>query len=229
MQTADATPQLSQRLGHGFRDASLLQQALTHRSHSGGHNERLEFLGDSLLNFLIAEALFRRFPAVREGDLSRMRARLVKGETLAAIAREFRLGDHLRLGPGEMKSGGHRRDSILADALEAVIGAIFLDAGIDACRGRVLAWFGPRLDEAVPGEGNKDPKTRLQELLQARQQALPVYHLVDTLGEAHNQQFAVECEVPWLKRRFAGSGVSRRSAEQAAAQLAIEALLAARR
>lgn len=228
MSPADTLRQLGRRLGHEFGDAALLQRALTHRSHGSGHNERLEFLGDSLLNFLVADALFQRFPGVREGDLSRMRARLVKGETLAEIAREFRLGEHLNLGPGEMKSGGHRRDSILADAVEAVIAAIYLDAGLPACRERVLAWFSPRLEAVTPGEVNKDPKTRLQELLQARQQPLPVYHLVDTLGEAHNQQFAVECEVAALGCRFGGSGGSRRSAEQAAAQLAIDALLAGR-
>src|SRR5690606_36026472 len=205
-----ALRQLGRRLGHEFAEPALLQQALTHRSHGSSHNERLEFLGDSLLNFLVADALFQRFPGVREGDLSRMRARLVKGETLAEIAREFGLGDHLNLGPGEMKRGGHRRASLLADAVEAIIA-------------------GPRLDAVTPGEVNKDPKTRLQELLQAKQRPLPVYHLVDTRGEAHNQLFTVECEVAALGRRFAGSGGSRRSAEQAAAQLAIDALLAGNR
>ncbi len=224
MPTSSAKPLLARRLGYEFRDFGFAEQALTHRSFGSHHNERLEFLGDSLLNFLIAEALFQRFPTVREGDLSRMRALLVKGETLAEIAREFELGEWLNLGPGELKSGGHRRDSILADALEALIGAIYLDGGIDACRERVLAWFGPRLHEVSPGEVNKDPKTRLQELLQARQRPLPVYHLVDTRGDAHSQQFAVECELSSLGLRFPGLGSSRRSAEQSAAQAAIDHL-----
>jgi len=224
MPTASAKPLLARRLGYQFRDFALAEQALTHRSFGSGHNERLEFLGDSLLNFLIAEALYQRFPTVREGDLSRMRAKLVKGETLAEIAREFELGEWLNLGPGELKSGGHRRDSILADAVEALIGAIYLDGGIDACRERVLDWFGPRLHEVSPGEVNKDPKTRLQELLQARQRPLPIYHLVDTRGDAHNQQFAVECELASLDLRFSGVGNSRRSAEQSAAQAAIDHL-----
>jgi ribonuclease-3 len=224
MPTPSARSQLARRLGYEFRDFALAEQALTHRSYGNGHNERLEFLGDSLLNFLIAEALFQRFPAVREGDLSRMRAKLVKGETLAEIAREFDLGEWLNLGPGELKSGGHRRDSILADALEALIGAIYLDGGMEPCRERVLAWFDQRLHAVSPGEVNKDAKTRLQELLQARQRPLPIYHLVDTRGEAHSQQFAVECELASLGLRFAGVGNSRRSAEQCAAQAAIDHL-----
>ncbi len=224
MPTSTARPLLVRRLGYEFRDFALAEQALTHRSFGNTHNERLEFLGDSLLNFLIAEALYQRFPTVREGDLSRMRASLVKGETLAEIAREFELGDWLNLGPGELKSGGHRRDSILADAVEALIGAIYLDGGIEACRERVLVWFEQRLGAVSPGEVNKDAKTRLQELLQARQRPLPVYHLVDTRGEAHSQQFAVECELVSLGLRFPGLGSSRRSAEQSAAQAAIEHL-----
>ncbi len=224
MPTSVAKPLLARRLGYEFRDFNLAEQALTHRSFGSTHNERFEFLGDSLLNFLIAEALFQRFPTVREGDLSRMRAKLVKGETLAEIAREFDLGEWLNLGPGELKSGGHRRESILADALEALIGAIYLDSGIEHCRERVLAWFGPRLHAVSPGEVNKDPKTRLQELLQARQRPLPIYHLVDTLGEAHSQQFAIECELVSLGLRFSGTGNSRRSAEQTAAQAAIDHL-----
>ena len=224
MPTSSARPLLVRRLGYQFRDFALAEQALTHRSFGSSHNERLEFLGDSLLNFLIAEALYQRFPSVREGDLSRMRALLVKGETLAEIAREFDLGEWLNLGPGELKSGGHRRDSILADAVEALIGAIYLDGGIEACRERVLAWFEQRLHDVTPGEVNKDPKTRLQELLQARQRPLPIYHLVDTLGDAHSQQFAVECELPSLGRRFPGVGSSRRAAEQSAAQVAIDHL-----
>lgn len=212
------------RLGCEFADPALAERALTHRSFDGPNNERLEFLGDSILNFIIAEELYRRFPHAQEGDLSRMRARLVKGETLADIAREFHLGECLLLGSGELKSGGHRRESILADALEALIGAFYLDAGMDRCRERVLAWYEVRLDQLVPGEINKDAKTRLQEMLQARGKPLPVYHLIDTHGEAHRQVFEVACEVPSLATRFTGSGATRRAAEQAAAQAAIARL-----
>jgi ribonuclease III len=220
----EAKPALLRRLGYSFNDPALVEQALTHRSFGGAHNERLEFLGDSILNFLIAEALFQRFPNTREGELTRMRASLVKGETLAAIAREYQLGDALRLGSGEMKSGGWRRDSILSDALEALIGAIYLDGGLAACRERLLIWFGDRLQQVAPGEINKDAKTRLQELLQARAQALPVYHLQATHGEAHNQQFEMICQIPSIAERFQGKGSSRRVAEQAAAQAALDYL-----
>jgi len=215
---------LTRRLGYSFTNFALAEQALTHRSFSNSNNERSEFLGDSILNFVIAEALYHRFPNANEGDLSRMRAGLVKGATLAEIAREFRLGDCLNLGPGELKSGGFRRESILADALEALIGAIYLDGGLEACRNCVIAWYGSRLDRVVPGEMNKDPKTRLQELLQARGLALPVYQLVEASGEAHNQHFAVTCEIAALRGSFRGSGGNRRSAEQAAAQAALDQL-----
>jgi ribonuclease III len=224
MTVLDGKLLLTRRLGYTFKDFSLADQALTHRSFGNSHNERLEFLGDSIVNFVIAEALYQRFPGVQEGDLSRMRARLVRGETLAAIAREYKLGDCLNLGSGELKSGGFRRESILADALEALIGAIYLDGGLAACRDRIIAWYGERLDQMAPGEINKDAKTRLQELLQARAQALPVYLLLDTRGDAHNQQFHIACDLPALKLRFTGSGSSRRSAEQAAAQAALEHL-----
>ena len=222
---SEAKPALLRRLGYSFNDPTLAEQALTHRSFGGVHNERLEFLGDSILDFLIAEALYRRFPNTREGELTRMRASLVKGETLAAIARDFQLGDALRLGSGEMKSGGWRRDSILADALEALIGAIYLDGGLDACRERLLIWFGDRLQQVAPGEINKDAKTRLQEMLQARGQALPVYHVQATHGEAHNQQFDMICQIPSIDERFPGQGSSRRVAEQMAAQAALDYLL----
>lgn len=224
MTVLDAKLLLTRRLGYAFKNFALAEQALTHRSFSNNNNERSEFLGDSILNFVIGEALFLRFPKADEGDLSRMRARLVKGETLAEIAREFRLGDCLNLGPGELKSGGFRRESILADAMEALIGAIYLDGGLDICRERVLAWYGERLQRVVPGEVNKDPKTRLQELLQARALALPVYQLVDARGEAHNQLFDVACEIAALQCSFRGSGGNRRSAEQAAAQAALDHL-----
>jgi ribonuclease-3 len=212
---------LTQRLGYSFKDFALAEQALTHRSFGNNHNERLEFLGDSIVNFVVAEALYRRFTAAQEGDLSRMRARLVKGETLAAIAREYALGDFIRLGSGELKSGGFRRESILADVLEALIGAIYLDGGLDVCRACITAWYGERLEQIAPGDSNKDAKTRLQELLQKRGKALPVYRLVDTAGEEHNQQFQVICDIPSLTERFTGSGANRRSAEQAAAQAAL--------
>lgn len=212
---------LSQRIGYRFTDAALAEQALTHRSFGGLHNERLEFLGDAMVNFIIAEALFRRFPTTREGDLTRMRALLIRGQTLAEIAREFNLGELLRLGSGEMKSGGHRRESILADVLEAIIGAIYLEAGLEVCRERVLDWFGVRLQQVAPGEVNKDPKSRLQEWLQGRGKALPVYQLSATHGEAHNQQFEITCTIPSVAQTFHGEGSSRRIAEQIAAQQAL--------
>lgn len=222
---SEAKPALLRRLGYSFKNPALADQALTHRSFGGAHNERLEFLGDAILNLLMAEALYQRFPANREGELTRMRANLVKGETLAAIARELEWGDALRLGSGEMKSGGWRRDSILADALEAMVGAIYLDGGLDACRERVLIWFDERLRQASPGEVNKDPKTRLQEQLQSRAQALPTYLLHATHGEAHNQQFEIRCRVPSISGQvFRGQGGSRRAAEQAAAQAALDYL-----
>lgn len=217
---------LYRRLGYSFRQDALAEQALTHRSYGAAHNERLEFLGDSIVNFVIAEALFQRFPHTREGELTRMRATLIREQTLAAIARDLELGDCIRLGSGEMKSGGKRRDSILADTLEALIGAIYLDGGIDACRQRILAWFDLRLQQVIPGELNKDPKTRVQEWLQARGRALPIYELVATHGEEHNQQFEVSCRVPSLPEQpFTGSGMSRRAAEQAAAQSVLLFLL----
>lgn len=212
---------LARRLGYEFRNPALIEQALTHRSYGGAHYERLEFLGDSIVNFLVGEALFHRFPQAREGDLSRMRAGLVKGATLAEIAREYQLGDCLNLGPGELKSGGHRRESILADALEALVGAMYIDGGLEVCRERVLSWFESRLRTIQPGELNKDAKTRLQEWLQARQQPLPVYRLCQAHGEEHDQQFEVECEVDSLRECFSGYGTSRRAAEQAAAAAAI--------
>jgi ribonuclease-3 len=224
MSRSDTRLLLLHRLGHEFRDSRLAELALTHRSFSADNNERLEFLGDSLLNFIIAEALFERFPSAPEGELSRMRARLVKGETLADIARAFQLGESLNLGSGELKSGGHRRESILADAMEAMIGAIYLDAGLDACRLRVRDWFGTLLMQLVPGERNKDPKSRLQEMLQARAQPLPRYRLLETSGADHQQQFSVACEIDALGAPFTGRGGSRRAAEQAAAEQAIAKL-----
>lgn len=198
--------------------------ALTHRSFAGRNNERLEFLGDAILNFVAGEALFQRFPLAREGQLSRLRARLVKGETLAILARGFDLGEYLRLGSGELKSGGFRRESILADALEALIGAIYLDTGMDAARDRVLAWLSNEIEGLTLVDTNKDPKTRLQEFLQARASDLPQYEVVDIQGEPHCRSFLVECQVALLNDKTRGQGASRRIAEQVAAAAALIAL-----
>ena len=214
----------SRRLGHDFGDSSLLELAMTHRSFGGQNNERLEFLGDSIVNFVIAEALFRRFPEAREGQLSRLRARLVKGQTLAELAREMGFGEHLRLGSGEMKSGGHRRESILADAVEAIIGAIYLDAGMEVVRARILSWYAARLEEISLQDTQKDPKTRLQEFLQSRQVPLPRYEVVNVEGEAHAQTFTVDCHVELLEKHTTGIGSSRRHAEQQAAEVALKQL-----
>jgi ribonuclease-3 len=215
---------LERQLGHRFQDQELLLLALTHRSFAGRNNERLEFLGDSILNFIAAEALFQRFPQAREGQLSRLRARLVKGETLAVLARGFDLGEYLRLGSGELKSGGFRRESILADALEALIGAIYLDAGMDVARQRVLAWLETELNGLTLVDTNKDPKTRLQEFLQSRGQELPRYDVVTIEGEPHCRTFTVECQVSQLNEKTHGQGGSRRIAEQVAAAAALIAL-----
>lgn len=216
---------LIKRLGYSFKDESLVDRALSHRSVGSANNERLEFIGDSIVNFLMAEALFNQFPDSREGELSQMRAQLVKGTTLAEIAREFELGDFLNLGPGELKSGGHRRESILADTVEALIGAMYLDGGMEACRKHVNNWYQSRLVSISPKQEIKDAKSRLQEFLQGRGQALPKYHVCETAGSDHQQQFTVECEVEPSKQRFEGCGTSRRSAEQAAAQAALDLLL----
>lgn len=220
------TARLQRALGYEFADLALLELALTHRSAGNSNNERLEFLGDSILNHIIAEALYRKFAEAREGDMSRMRSSLVKGDTLAEVALELELGDHLVLGTGERKSGGKRRGSILADALEAVIGAILLDANVETCRERVLAWFGPRLEKLdlkVDG-ADKDPKTRLQEYLQGRRKPLPEYELLGVLGDDHDQQFHVACRLSKPVLVVEGAGSSRRKAEQAAARTALERL-----
>ncbi|MBV7297795.1 ribonuclease III [Enterovibrio paralichthyis] len=215
---------LQRRIGYQFSDTAFLSLALTHRSASGNHNERLEFLGDSILSFVVADDLYHRFPSVDEGDMSRMRATLVRGNTLAELGREFELGDVLQLGPGELKSGGFRRDSILADAVEAIIGAIYLDSDLETVRGIILGWYKERLETIQPGANQKDPKTRLQEFLQGRRKPLPAYNVTKVQGEAHNQQFTVECEVAGLERPVVGKGSSRRKAEQAAAELALQKL-----
>ena len=215
---------LERRLGHTFQNQELMLLALTHRSFAGRNNERLEFLGDAILNFVAGEALFERFPQAREGQLSRLRARLVKGETLAVLARGFELGEYLRLGSGELKSGGFRRESILADALEALIGAIYLDAGMDVARARVLDWLANELDGLTLVDTNKDPKTRLQEFLQSRAVELPRYEVVDIQGEPHCRTFFVQCEIALLTDKTQGQGASRRIAEQVAAAAALVAL-----
>jgi ribonuclease-3 len=222
----DKSRRLMQALGHEFRDKGWLELALTHRSVSGArNNERLEFLGDSILNFLIADFLYDRFPGENEGRLSRLRAMLVKQDTLAAVARDLKLGDYLRLGAGELKSGGFRRESILADTVEALLGAIYRDsADIETCRARVQAWFGSRLDAVGQETVLKDSKSRLQEFLQGRRLPLPVYAVVSIEGEAHNQFFQVRCEAPGLSVPTTGSGPSRRHAEQEAAAAALRSL-----
>ncbi|EKO3557384.1 ribonuclease III [Vibrio metschnikovii] len=215
---------LEPKLGYQFNDPEFMELALTHRSANGKHNERLEFLGDSILSFVIADELYRRFPKINEGDMSRMRATLVRGNTLAELGREFGLGDYLKLGPGELKSGGFRRDSILADAVEAIIGAIYLDSDIEMVRGIILNWYQPRLDAIKPGVSQKDPKTRLQEFLQGKRSPLPIYIVTNIKGEAHNQEFTVSCDVAGIATPVIGKGTSRRKAEQAAAETALEQL-----
>ena len=219
-----AVRELQRGLGHEFQDPGLFQQALTHRSHVGDNNERLEFLGDAILGFVIAETLYQRLPKAREGELSRMRASLVKRETLAEVARDLKLGDHLQLGSGELKSGGFRRDSTLADALEALFGAIYLDSDFATCRARILDLFTPRLEALPSAAALKDPKTRLQEFLQGRHIALPEYEILETHGNEHNRRFRVLCRVDELDIRYEGSGSSRRRAEQDAAAGALESL-----
>ena len=214
------------RIGHRFADPALRKRALTHRSASGNNNERLEFLGDGLVNLIVAEALFHRFPKVDEGWLTRARAQLVREESLAGIARELALGDLLELGPGELKSGGFRRDSILADALEAVIGAIHLDAGFDACRSIALRWFEPRFAALAESGTEKDAKTRLQEWLQARALPLPEYVLLDTRGDDHDKIFDVACRLADPPMEASADGSSRRQAEQRAARGILERLSA---
>lgn len=213
---------LQREIGYRFSRPGLLEQALTHRSYGAPHNERLEFLGDGVLNCVVTAELFERFANLPEGDLSRSRARLVRQEALYGMAQRLALGAHLRLGEGELKSGGSSRPSILADAFEALIGAIFLDGGFGAAREIVLRLCGPLLADLDPSVLEKDPKTLLQELLQARRIALPQYSVVAAKGAAHSQHFEVECAIPQLSVRTTGSGSSRRIAEQEAAQRAFE-------
>jgi ribonuclease-3 len=209
-------------IDYRFNDLELLRRALTHRSYSTCHNERLEFLGDSVVNCVVALELFSRFPQLAEGDLSRLRANIVNQQSLATAAQQLAIGEQLRLGEGELKSGGARRPSMLADSVEAVIGAVFLDGGFDAARLAVRRLLGGVLDTIDPATSGKDPKTLLQEHLQGRKLGLPQYGVITVTGEAHEQKFQVECVVAALGIRSLGAGASRRSAEQEAARQAYD-------
>lgn len=220
---------LRDRLGYAFRRPELLVQALTHRSYGAGHNERLEFVGDAVLNCAIAAALYHRFPQVPEGELSRVRATLVNRETLARLAAGLDIGSALKLGEGEQRSGGATRPSIIADALEALFGAVFLDGGYDAARSVIEDVYAADLAQIDPAALGKDPKTRLQEWLQAHRVALPDYTVIGVSGEAHAQTFTVECRIPALGIATEGSGASRRAAEQDAAHRAYVEASAAER
>lgn len=218
---------LQTRLDHHFTDAGLLEQALTHRSHGARHNERLEFLGDAVLNFVVASMLFDRFSKIDEGDLSRLRANLVRQASLADIAHKLELSQYLRLGEGELKSGGFRRPSILADTVEALFGAVFLDGGFEAARRSIARQYQPILATVDPKTLGKDAKTLLQEFLQGRKMALPVYTVIATHGAAHSQQMEVECAIASLDIKVTAAGGTRRAAEQLAAKLALDAAQAA--
>ena len=215
---------LQRRLGYTFANQDWLVQALTHRSHGKRNNERLEFLGDSILSFVIADVLYERFGDANEGQLSRLRASLVKQQTLAEIARELALGDALIMGTGELKSGGFQRDSVLSDALEAIIGAMYLDASLDVAQERILHWFFDRLDNMSTEQSHKDAKTKLQEFLQGRQEPLPNYEIVKVTGPSHDQMFVVSCTIASLAQPMQGTGNSRRIAEQNAAMNALNQL-----
>lgn len=213
-----------QKLSYTFKDTQFLSQALTHRSAAKQHNERLEFLGDAVLGLVIAQRMYEKFPNLPEGKLTRLRSNLVKGETLAAIGRELNLGEYLQLGPGEMKSGGRRRDSILADAVEAILGAIYIDSGLTDVSKTIDKLFAKRIEALDPNVQIKDNKTQLQEILQSRQLALPKYKVIDVKGEDHAQTFTVQCEVAAFDNCKIGIGRSRRIAEQEAAKLMLESI-----
>jgi ribonuclease-3 len=215
---------LCDKLGYCFQQEALLKAALTHRSGKGLNNERLEYLGDSIVNFIIAEEIYRRCPGADEGEMSRLRALLVKGDTLAELAREFSVGEHLLLGTGELKTGGRGRDSILADAMEAIIAAIYLDAGMTVVQPLVVSWYETRLTDLNSITSLKDPKTQLQEYLQSRRLDLPLYEVSAIEGEAHAQTFIVECHVTSLKLITRADGPSRRKAEQKAAERMLQQL-----
>ncbi len=215
---------LEKDLGYQFQERGLLEQALTHRSYGARNNERLEFLGDAILNFVIAHALYEQFPGAHEGQLSRLRARLVRRQTLAEIAREISLGDHLIMGTGELRSGGFGRDSILSDALEGIIGAIFLDGSLESVQSNLLVWFKSRLEGLSLDDSQKDSKTRLQEFLQSQGAMLPDYVVTATIGKAPDQVFTVECRSDMLTGTAQGEGGNRRVAEQVAAAKALHLL-----
>ncbi|MFC1684669.1 ribonuclease III [Pseudomonadota bacterium] len=218
----EPTERLLQVIGYNFGNPQLADYALTHRSVGGINNERLEFLGDAILGFVVADELYARFKEADEGQLSRMRAGLVKGESLATLARDLELGKYLKLGAGELRSGGQSRNSILADALEALLAAIYLDGGYDAVRQVTLHLFQERLESISPDSHQKDPKTRLQEFLQGRGLGLPAYKIMDIDGEQHDQLFRVKCIVEDLSVESEGQGGSRRKAEQDAAGQVLE-------
>lgn len=215
---------VAERLGYHAREPGLFEAALTHRSAAGPNNERLEFLGDAVINLLVAEQLYRDFAAADEGELSRLRARLVSAEPLARVALGLGLGEALQMGSGELKTGGFRRQSILADAFEAVVGAVYLDGGLDAARGVVGRTLGPQVASVAELPELKDAKTRLQEYLQARGHALPAYFVEQVSGEPHQQTFAVRCEVRELGLVTRGAGSTRRRAEQEAAQRLLDGI-----
>lgn len=210
--------ELCRKLGYKFINSKLLQTALTHRSSGNENNERLEFLGDSIVNFVIAEALYHQFPRAQEGDLSRWRATLINRESLGHVARGFDLGRYLILGPGELKSGGSERLSILSCGMEAIIGALFLDGGFEVVRSCILKWYEPSLSAMTKSSSLKDPKTTLQEYLQSRHMPLPLYQVESIQGEAHQQTFVVSCIIESMHKQTLGTGTSRRRAEQDAAE-----------
>ncbi len=212
---------LIKKLEYSFSNPSLLDEALTHRSYSSKNNERLEFLGDGILNFVIAHELFKSYPDVQEGDLSRLRANLVNKDSLAEIAGHLQLGEVIRLGSGELKSGGFRRPSILADAVESIFGAVYCDAGFEPCRELIVRLYAKRLALSMDLQSLKDPKTQLQELLQSRRFSLPDYQVTNITGQAHAQVFHVRCRIDKMKIEVKGEGKSRRKAEQIAASRAI--------
>lgn len=216
--------ELQQRLEYQFHDLTRLTLALSHRSCGNRNNERLEFLGDALLGFVVTDFLYSEFPQVREGDLSRMRSHIVRAESLAQVAKDLQLGQDLLLGQGEMKSGGQRRDSILGDTVEALIGAVYLDSDLDEARNCILRWFKPLLDAVEQVKPSKDPKTTLQEFLQQRGHQVPQYDLIETGGEAHSRLFTVSCEIDFFGRLFTATASSRRKAEQMVAEQFLAAM-----
>ena len=215
---------LENEINYKFRDKTFLEIALTHRSVGHSNNERLEYLGDAVLGFIIANAIFRKFPQATEGELTRLRSSLVKGETLAELGRELNLGNFIKLGPGEMKSGGWRRDSILANTFEAIIGAVYLDAGMEICQRCVTSLYRQLLSEASPDKLDKDPKTSLQELLQSRRMELPVYQVLSENGDAHERLFTIECTIKGQGISVQAEGHSKRVAEQISAEKALSVL-----